>query len=193
MIVSSKSWPHWNYLLALDSDLVVLSRYVEFTPPNFECYSLEISRLLFAAASEVDVVSKVMCRQIDPQTAADGILQYRNVIRVAYPRLVDFPVTLSRFGLLLHPWEEWTKPDGVPVWWTSYNKVKHHRDTHFAHGNLKNALNAVAGLFTLVLYLYKKEAGFGELVPSPSLLDAGEGYQGGVVIERGEPGRAYNL
>ena len=43
---------HWNRLLALDEDAATLARYVEFTPDNFNAYSIEMARLLMAAASE---------------------------------------------------------------------------------------------------------------------------------------------
>ncbi|HLA26797.1 MAG TPA: hypothetical protein VJZ49_02765 [Syntrophales bacterium] len=56
--MAGPSLAHWNYFLALEKDIEVLSRYVEFTQKNFTCYSLEILRILFSAASEVDVVAK---------------------------------------------------------------------------------------------------------------------------------------
>jgi len=56
--LAGPSLAHWNYFLALEKDIEVLSRYVEFTQKNFTCYSLEILRILFSAASEVDVVAK---------------------------------------------------------------------------------------------------------------------------------------
>ena len=51
---------HWNYFLAFDSDAEKLSRYIEFTTDNFEAYSIELVRLLLSAASEVDVVAKLL-------------------------------------------------------------------------------------------------------------------------------------
>ena len=61
-IKTAKIDPHWNYFLAIERDLEPLSRYVEFNPKNFDCYSIEIARLLLAAAAEVDIV----CKQIRP-------------------------------------------------------------------------------------------------------------------------------
>jgi hypothetical protein len=90
------------------------------------------------------------------------------------PRIAEFEVVLHRFGLTLCPWDEWktNKPgDRVPFWWSDYNKVKHHRDAHFGRANLKNALNAVAGLFVMVLYLYRDKARLGALAPVPQVLD----------------------
>ena len=64
---------HWNYFLALDRDAAVIARFVEFSTDNFGTYSIELARLLMAAASEVDVVAKLACVQIDPKAAVEGI------------------------------------------------------------------------------------------------------------------------
>ena len=37
-----ESFPHWNYFLAMEEDLDRLSRFVEFTTNNYECYSIEL-------------------------------------------------------------------------------------------------------------------------------------------------------
>ncbi|MBI1210460.1 MAG: hypothetical protein GC190_03280 [Alphaproteobacteria bacterium] len=43
--------------LVLEADLERLSRFVEFTPDNYDSYSVETARILMAAAAEVDVVA----------------------------------------------------------------------------------------------------------------------------------------
>jgi hypothetical protein len=169
-ISSNKTEAHWNYFLAIEDDLERLSRFVEFDRKNFECFSIEISRILLAAAAEVDIVCKLICKKINPESSADNINQYRYEILPAYPTIPDFKVILVKYGLELTPWEKWSDPNGVPVWWTAYNKIKHQRDSEYHRANLKNALNAVSGLFIMVLYLYKNKAIEGELFPSPKLL-----------------------
>jgi hypothetical protein len=37
----------------LEDDLARLSRFVEFTADNFECYSIELARTLLLAAAEI--------------------------------------------------------------------------------------------------------------------------------------------
>jgi hypothetical protein len=49
---------HWNYFIALEEDMQALSRYIEFCDDNLDVYSIELAHLLFAAASEVDVLAK---------------------------------------------------------------------------------------------------------------------------------------
>jgi hypothetical protein len=181
-IQSEKIESHWNYFLAIERDLDVLSRYVEFDERNFQCFSIEIARIVLATAAEVDVVCKQICRATSSGSVANGINLYRNQIKAVVPDIPDFQVLVPRFGLTLKPWDEWRSETGVPLWWTGYNKIKHHRDSEYHQANLKNALNAVAGLFVMVLYLYKDKAQLGELLPSPQLLRVGAMHDGGFIV-----------
>lgn len=145
---------HWNYFLALEADLVQVSRYIEFTRKNFRTFSIELAHLLLASASEVDVISKGICTYLEPQSPAENIFHYRQIIT---RHLQSFPkerVFLPRFGLKLHPWSNW-KRGTTPLWWQSYNKVKHERHDHFEDANLTNVLNSLAGLLVSVFYLNK--------------------------------------
>lgn len=185
--------PHWNYLLSIETDIDLLSRYVEFDEQNFECFSMEIARVLLAASAEVDVVCKQLCRKLNPGSRAGSINQYRDEIVAAIPGLPGFEVRLARFGLTLHPWEQWRELHGVPHWWTAYNKTKHHRHDHYDLANLKNALNAVAGLFVVVLYLYREKARAGELLPTAQLLRVGDQHFGGKTFHDFEMGINYDV
>lgn len=178
-IHSHKIEPHWNYLIAFERDLERLSRYVEFDQQNFRCFGIEIARLLLACGAEIDVVCKQICQTVVPGSTAANIHAYRDEIVAAHPKIPVFEVTLPRFGLTLRPWDEWKKSDGVPFWWTAYNKTKHERNTAFHRANLKNTLNAVAALFVVVLYLYRDKAKKGELVPPTQLLRVTEDHFGG--------------
>lgn len=169
---------HWNYLLAIEGDLERLSRFIEFDERNFDCFSIEISRILLASGAEVDVVCKQICKKLNPSSSADRIHPYQNEILAAYPTIPDFEVLLPRYGLMLTPWSNWNVQNSPPDWWTAYNKIKHHRDAEYDRANLKNALNAVGGLFIMVLYLYKEKAEVGKLGPSPQLLAVSERFGG---------------
>ena len=61
---------HWNYFIALEQDLEKVSRYIEFCTPNLKVHSIELAHLLFAAASEVDVLAKWVCKTVAPSEAA---------------------------------------------------------------------------------------------------------------------------
>jgi hypothetical protein len=154
MIETGNSLIHWNYFLALETDLVKVARYIEFAEPNFSTYSVELAHLLLAAGSEIDVVLKEICIHFDTGTTATTINGYRTVISERIPGFIDETVHVFRFKLTLHPWSDW-KSRGGPHWWQSYNKVKHERSKYFCEANLKNALNAMAALLVAVHYFYK--------------------------------------
>ena len=170
-IQTQKVEPHWNYLFAIERDLDVLSRYVEFDEKNFLCFSIEIARILLASAAEVDVVCKQLCKEISPKSKAEKIHEYRKEITPGYTGIPQFQISLPQFGLTLTPWDEWKKRNGVPLWWRAYNNVKHHRDSHYGEANLKNALNAVAGLYVMLIYLYEAKGQVGQVIKSPQLLE----------------------
>jgi len=171
---------HWNYLLAIENDLEKLSRYVEFDERNFDCFSVEIARILLSASAEADVVCKKLCLKFNQSSSADNIHRYRDEIKTAHPNIVDFEVIISRYGLSLRPWDKWKDSQGVPDWWTAYNKVKHHRETEYHRANLKNAIDSVAGLFVMTLYFYQEKANSGKLNPVPQILRVNAEYFKGI-------------
>ena len=61
-IETNKTETHWNYLLSIENDLEIVSRFIELHKDNFQCFSIEISRILMAAGAESDVepVEKVV-------------------------------------------------------------------------------------------------------------------------------------
>jgi hypothetical protein len=156
--------PHWNYFLALENDLESISRYIEFSPVNFNTFSIELAHLLLSAASEIDTVAKCVCKLIDPNSSPENINDYRKIIKAREALessrmrndssywLSSLQLYVPRYGLNLVPWDSW-KNDQNPDWWNSYNKVKHERNRHFDKATLFNALHAVSALLALN-YLY---------------------------------------
>lgn len=172
-INSNASLSHWNYFLALESDLAELSRFVEFTRDNYTTYSLEMVHLLLATASEVDVVLRQYCARLAPgkPPRPDNIEDYRKVIRSHEPKMTMVSVSIPRFGLELTPWVNWQE-DRSPDWWVDHNKVKHKRGAHFSRANLKNVLNAMGGLFVVLIFYYRGQTKDRRLVPAPDLFMA---------------------
>jgi hypothetical protein len=149
---------HWNYYLALDSDLMHVSRFVEFSEHNFTTYSIELAHILLAASSEVDVMAKAVCAILEPGATAENINHYKSIIIRGIPELPPQTVHVPRFGLMLNPWSNW-KGDRNPDWWRSYNDVKHHRDQHFQDASLKNSLNSLGALLIINFHYYRLKAG----------------------------------
>lgn len=159
---------HWNYFLALEADCERLARFVDFSRSNFGTYSIEIAHLLLAVASEVDVVAKQLCALVDEEANPSNIEQYRRILRRHLPEIEHSHVIIPRYGLTLEPWSNW-KSDETPDWWRDHNKVKHQRGEHFSLANLQNVLNAIAGLFLLVLLYYRAVLEEKRIEPPPTL------------------------
>ncbi len=157
-IKSHKNLLHWNYFIALESDLDQISRFIEFDRKNFSTYSIELAHLLLAASSETDVVAKVLCRKLDATKKPGRISDYQKIIPKRIPEFCDSRILCPKYDLVFTPWRNW-KPKRSPDWWSSYNKVKHQRNEHFRDANLKNALNALAGLMVTVSFYYQCELG----------------------------------
>lgn len=152
-IMATSGKVHWNYFLALEHDLELASRYVEFCGDNMQTYSVEFAHLLLAASSEVDVVAKLLCQRLDPAAPRSNIDQYRQVL-ASLPDLPAMRVFVPRYGLELTPWSNWSSATN-PDWWRSHNNVKHERNAFFQEATLKNALNAMAALLTIVFQYYR--------------------------------------
>ena len=148
---------HWNYFLCIEEDISKLSRWIEPSESNFDCYSIEIARLLMTTSAEVDVLAKLVCKKINHQSKAKGILQYQNELVSEFPNIYKAKVAVPRFGLELTPWLNWEKNTNPPIWWKANKNVKHHRSEHFSQATLKNLLNAVAGLLLLLVLYYQTD------------------------------------
>ena len=158
---SLKLLAHWNYFMALEEDLMKVSRFIEFSKENFETYSIELARLLMAATSEVDVVFKEICVSKKKKENM-GIKDYRNFFRNAEPwdipkkAFIKDSVLIPRYNLHCEPWENWGYgEEKVPNWWNANNDIKHHRSTEFHQANLFNVLNSVSALLTVNLFLIR--------------------------------------
>lgn len=152
---------HWNYFLALESDLAKTSRYVEFAQSNLNTYSIEFAHLLFAAASEVDVIAKLLCKRLRPNSPRKNIDHYRQILIEELPDICDMKANIPRYELSFAPWENWKKGTN-PNWWKSYNDVKHERDKHFKDATLQHVLNAMGALLILTTIHYSYELAAGQ-------------------------------
>jgi hypothetical protein len=162
-------YPHWQYFVALCHDLERVARYVEISKDNFSVYSIELARLYLAAGSEIDVVAKLLCQQVDSSAKLEGINTYRTTILKKYPNMPSVEVILPRYEISFYPRQDWSKGSN-PSWWKAYNNVKHERDKHYKAANLENTLSAIAGLLTFIGYLHSKELLGYQLMPQPEFM-----------------------
>ena len=164
---------HWDYFLVLESDALNIERYVSFNlgddvlydgravsdTGNGRCFSNEFVKQYQTICSEVDVVLKTICREINSQSTASNMANYTDEV-LNQPVWCDLPkqeVGIQKSGIVLKPFLNWrTSPNyNAPDWFPLYNKVKHDRSKSYMFANLKNTLNALAGLYLLEIFLVK--------------------------------------
>lgn len=147
---------YWKYFLALERDLEMLSRYIEFNQDNWSTYSIELSKLLLSVGSETDVVLKALCKLIDSKSRATNINEYRDIVLGRYSQFPNLRVRVLGTNIELEPWKDWSN-SANPKWWGYYNDVKHNRTSEYKSANLKNVLNGFAGLMIAVFYYMHNE------------------------------------
>lgn len=157
---------HWRYFLAIEDDLIRLARYIDLAESNYQTHSIECTRLLLASCSEAEVVLKLASGLGRNRGMKDcfSALGERSKI------LASSEITIPRGGLVLRPWVDWTSTT-LPFWWDAHNAVKHARSENVGKANLKNMLDAVAGLFAALL-IYLPGVGARAVMPAPLLLRA---------------------
>ena len=70
---------------------------------------------------------------------------------------MDIPFGLSSYDSI-QPFSQFNVSNGVPNWWTAYNRLKHEYYDHLTEANLDNVLYALGGLLILnVLHTCSKE------------------------------------
>jgi len=153
---------HWNYFLALERDMEVVSRYIEFSNANNTVYSIELAKILMAASSECDVMFKLLCSNFSQSPSnIDG---YRTCLMANCPEIAQEEYHLPRFSLSSCPLDNWlNNPASNPFWWRSYNQVKHERNIHYPEANLKNTLGAMGTLLICNLYYLQYKNGMPSL------------------------------
>ena len=163
---------HWRYFLTLDDDLLRASRYVEICEDNLTCHSIELSRVVIMASVESEVVAKQLALRIDAASNPKNMGDCRAILAGHFKSLPTVEIHALNGLITLQPWKAWV--DGTrPDWWEAYTNLKHSRHIHFREANLRHALEAVAGLMVLSVFLYEQAAFDGQLNPSPQLFSFG--------------------
>lgn len=183
---------HWRYFLAMEGDIMRCSNFLEIATSNFSSYSIELGRILFAAASETEIVMHKHCQLLEHTHITENIGKYRSIILDKNPELITTKIHLPKFGITLSPWNKW-RNEAYPTWWRAYHKLKYERQEHFAEASMKNALNAVAALYALLLFYCRNEAEAGELSTHPHIFLADEPFTHEVPIQKREDTRILQM
>ena len=153
---------YWKYYLILEADFLVTERYLTIHPKNAQAFSVEYIKQIDSVCSEVDVLLKQYCKQINATSTAGNICGYATELLAAK---TDFTTRIIKQkngnAETFQPWLNWT-PGASPQWWKNYNAIKHHRtelnntgEPNYTLANQATIMNALAALFQTAMYMYK--------------------------------------
>lgn len=160
---------HWEYYLVLEKDFIEIERYIAFelgdnylydnsehnNIENSLVYSNEFIKQYQCICSEIDVILKSICKEIGNTTANEMEHGYTPTILQKWDNITSQKVRFK--NIELQPFMNWQQAPNYksPNWWPLYNKVKHERLAYYRNANLKNVINALAGLYILENYFVK--------------------------------------
>ncbi|PIA82370.1 hypothetical protein BFR04_11495 [Gaetbulibacter sp. 4G1] len=148
------SMRYWEYFCALESDLKKVSRYIDFSNDNLDTHSIELTRFILSSCSEIDVILKEICFELDNTLKPEKINEYQKIIKKELPNLINEKINIGFSFPEIKPWDSWNE-DKTPDWWAKHNKVKHQRNKYYKEANLDNAIKAITALFICINYYYK--------------------------------------
>lgn len=160
----------WHIYCKLERDFIETTSYVALETAHSEVWSEKFAELLLRLGSSVDsffrymVKSKSLDNQENAKKLREKIEKKRQEKPKWSPDVTDFRKTFDSiyqlsgveveadYGLTyygkLQPFEDFDTKS--PVWWVSYNKVKHEMLEQLeTRATLGNTINALAALFVL--------------------------------------------
>ena len=167
---------YWNYAELINEELGKTAQYVEPDKENYNTYSLAYTKIILSACSEIEVVCKLLCQQIDPKKDyvsseilnKSGSKLVKNMVNMEelstvllqrFPHIYQAKSEVRQKQDMVYPFKYWQSgPDKLP-WWEEHNLIKHYRHSHFNGATLENALNSVAALLIINSYLYELVTG----------------------------------
>jgi hypothetical protein len=152
-IIFKKPIHHWNYYLAVEDDMIKTSQYVEISFDNMATFSVEYTKIILSAASEVDVLLKQIYLSLGYKKQKPNFNDYCKSIKEKLESLITEELCLERYGISLKPFTEWEK--GLePNWHKAYNNLKHNRTENYKDANLENTLLSLSALYSTVIHYY---------------------------------------
>ena len=159
---------YWKHYISLEKEFLSCVEYVEIDDINYNTYSVNYSKLLLEICSEIDVVLKMYCKMLDSSFNKRNIKGYHDLILQERPNMINEKIKVINKNIDLLPFIEWITPNQNPTWWNVYNKIKHERTSKimvngvkmesYKFGNLFNVINALSGLYEILILMYSELA-----------------------------------
>ena len=173
---------YWQYSLSIERSLERTTDFVEVCSDNDMTYSFEYAKIIMLACSEIDVLCRILCKEISqssdfesPDTRTGNIKRYAEIILPKFPKLTTFEFYNTKKQCNIIPFDGWVLSPTYcsPVWWDDYQLIKHYRHSEYTRATQSNAFHSMAGLITLNLYLHRLIADkpYANPYPQPNLFN----------------------
>ena len=138
----------------LRKDLRIVFEYIEPTEKNFETFSHRTYEMLLRACTEVEALSKQVFDKNHVNLGSQAnIIRYSDLSGPM--RLHEYEIFCYGFEYpSFYPFKAFDEKDRrqrSPHWYQAYNAVKHNRSSEFKHANLGNVIQAIGGVYTLLI------------------------------------------
>lgn len=118
------------------------------TQENEKSWSPEFVGLFLDVSSLFDSVACHIVKSSTKKVSGLNIDDFEKYLLVE-EKILNSRVAVYIYPLkVIEPYDRYRKPNG---WWKIYNSLKHNRIEHYTKANLANTLNALAGLFLLLV------------------------------------------
>lgn len=155
---------YWSQYILLEKEFISTLHYLSLDSENENAFSQAYAKLILELGSEIDVVLKQYCKNIDKSFKGTDMGEYKDCIQ-CNSDFIKQQVEEKITHRILNPWIEWsTSSKRALCWWKVYNKVKHNRTelteidnvkkSSYKFANQKYTLLALAGLYQILVYTY---------------------------------------
>lgn len=147
-----------NYFAVIEERLSVIKRYIAFEEENLDVFSLELASIINDCCGLINGFCFELCKLENKSKNRFEIKDYKAYIYKNFQK--NELVCCDKF--IIQPWEKLLNNpireiSSNPLWWNSYNEIKHSGKLHFMKATLKTAISCLAGMFSLlVMYDFKQ-------------------------------------
>lgn len=148
-------WIYWNHFLYLEELLLSSEKHVAFVSSNFKSTSVTFMHIILAACSDIECIFK----DLFSLKQSCGINNIIEKLQDEHSDFFDIKIQVPALKFEQQPWRE-SKNKSVPLWWSSYNYIKHNGNSEPYRGaSLELAILSLAGLFSVNLAYYSTKVG----------------------------------
>lgn len=162
----------------LEKDLKILFDYISPNSSNGETFSLRIYELFFRACTEFENNATAILKANNYTRSGNwNCTDYFKINQALFLSNFEVQVNVWEDGpLILKPFQHWASGTYASLpWYQDYNLVKHERATNFSRANLKNLMESMAGVLS-ILYAQFAHDSFSPYQPI-SMTDVCDGFE----------------